>query len=62
MRLSGLRAVVVLISDRDIIDIVYNDMRFLHEESCGKCRPAAKAPSHAEILGRWLKGDARQGT
>lgn len=35
----GSGAVVVFDSTRDIIDIVYKDMLFLHEESCGKCTP-----------------------
>jgi len=35
----GAGAVVVLNHSRDIIDVVHNNMVFLHEESCGKCTP-----------------------
>jgi NADH:ubiquinone oxidoreductase subunit F (NADH-binding) len=35
----GSGAVVVFDRSRQITDIVYNDIRFLHEESCGKCTP-----------------------
>jgi len=35
----GAGAVVVLDGTRSIIDVVHNNIRFLHEESCGKCTP-----------------------
>jgi len=58
----GSGAVVVLNSDRDIIDIVYNDMRFLHEESCGKCTPCREGTEvMLEILGRLVKGEGEAG-
>ena len=35
----GSGAVVVFDSTSSIIDIVHNNIIFLHEESCGKCTP-----------------------
>ena len=35
----GAGAVVVLDGTRSIIEVVHNNIRFLHEESCGKCTP-----------------------
>jgi len=58
----GSGAVVVLNSDRDIIDIVHNDIRFLHEESCGKCTPCREGTEvMLEILGRLMRGDGEAG-
>jgi NADH:ubiquinone oxidoreductase subunit F (NADH-binding) len=49
----GSGAVVVFNSRRDIIDIVYNDMHFLNEESCGKCTPCREGTEvMLEILDR----------
>jgi len=57
----GSGAVVVFNSTRDIIDIVYNDMRFLSEESCGKCTPCREGTEvMLEILGRLQQGDGRE--
>ena len=57
----GSGAVVVFNSTRDIIDIVYNDMRFLNEESCGKCTPCREGTEvMLEILGRLQQGDGRE--
>jgi NADH:ubiquinone oxidoreductase subunit F (NADH-binding) len=54
----GSGAIVVINSDRDIIDIVHNDIRFLHEESCGKCTPCREGTEvMLEILGRMMRGD-----
>jgi len=58
----GSGAVVVLNSDRDIIDIVLNNMRFLHEESCGRCTPCREGTEGMlEILGRIVRGDGEAG-
>jgi len=57
----GSGAVVVFNSSRDIIDIVYSDMRFLNEESCGKCTPCREGTEvMLEILGRLQQGDGRE--
>jgi len=57
----GSGAVVVFNSTRDIIDIVYNDMRFLNEESCGKCTPCREGTEvMLEILGRLQQGDGKE--
>jgi len=57
----GSGSVVVFNSTRDIIDIVYNDMRFLSEESCGKCTPCREGTEvMLEILGRLQQGDGRE--
>lgn len=56
----GSGAVVVFNATRDIIDIVYRDMLFLHEESCGKCTPCRDGmEAMVEIYHRLLEG---QGT
>ena len=58
----GSGAVVVFNSTRDIIDIVYNDMRFLSEESCGKCTPCREGTEvMLEILGRLTRGEGAAG-
>jgi len=58
----GSGAVVVFNSSRDIIDIVYNDMHFLNEESCGKCTPCREGTEvMLEILGRLVKGEGAAG-
>ena len=57
----GSGSVVVFNSTRDIIDILYNDMRFLSEESCGKCTPCREGTEvMLEILGRLQQGDGRE--
>ena len=56
----GSGAVVVFNSTRDIIDIVCSDMRFLNEESCGKCTPCREGTEvMMEILGRLKQGEGR---
>ncbi len=57
----GSGAVMVFNSTRDIIDIVYNDIRFLNEESCGKCTPCREGTEvMLEIYGRLREGDGRE--
>jgi len=60
-KLLGSGAVVVFNSTRDIIDVVYNDMRFLNEESCGKCTPCREGTEvMLEIFGRLQQGEGRE--
>lgn len=57
----GCGAVVVFNWKRDIIDIVYNNMRFLNEESCGRCTPCREGTEvMLEIYGRLSRGEARE--
>ncbi|MFA5066306.1 MAG: NADH-ubiquinone oxidoreductase-F iron-sulfur binding region domain-containing protein [Dehalococcoidia bacterium] len=57
----GSGAVMVFNSTRDIIDIVYNDMHFLNEESCGKCTPCREGTEvMLEIYGRLRQGDGKE--
>jgi NADH-quinone oxidoreductase subunit F len=57
----GSGAVMVFNSMRDIIDIAYNDMRFLNEESCGKCTPCREGTEvMLEIFERMRQGDGRE--
>ncbi len=56
----GSGAVVVFSSKRDIIDIVYKDILFLHEESCGKCTPCRDGlEAMVEIFHRLMDGQGR---
>ncbi len=58
----GSGAVVVLNSGRDIIHAVYNNMRFLRNESCGKCTPCREGTEvMVEILGRLVAGEGMEG-
>jgi NADH-quinone oxidoreductase subunit F len=58
----GSGAVVVLNSSRDIINAVSNNMRFLNEESCGKCTPCREGTEvMMEIFGRLTRGEAVEG-
>jgi NADH:ubiquinone oxidoreductase subunit F (NADH-binding) len=58
----GSGAVVVFDSTRDIIDIVYKDMLFLHEESCGKCTPCRDGlEAMIEVFGRLTAGEGADG-
>lgn len=57
----GSGAVVVLNSGRDIIDAVYTNLRFLNDESCGKCTPCRDGTEvMLEILGRLRSGDGHE--
>lgn len=58
----GCGAVVVFNSTRDIIGIVHSSIRFLSEESCGKCTPCREGTEVLmEILGRLCRLEGRQG-
>jgi NADH:ubiquinone oxidoreductase subunit F (NADH-binding) len=53
----GSGAVVVFNRGRDIIDIVYKNMVFLHDESCGKCTPCREGTEvMLEIYERLARG------
>ena len=57
----GSGAVTVFDNGRDVIDIVYRDMAFLAEESCGKCAPCREGTeAMVEILARLSKGEGYQ--
>jgi NADH-quinone oxidoreductase subunit F len=54
----GSGAVTVFNQNRDIIDVVYQTLRFFAEESCGKCVPCRDGTEILiEILGRMVKGE-----
>jgi len=58
----GSGAVTVLDESRDVIEVVYRDMEFLAEESCGKCAPCREGTARmAEVLGRLAKLDGAEG-
>lgn len=53
----GAGAVTVFDKSRDVIDIVYQTMEFLAEESCGKCTPCRQGTEvMVEILERFKDG------
>jgi NADH:ubiquinone oxidoreductase subunit F (NADH-binding) len=54
----GSGAVTVFNQTRDVIDVMYRNMEFLAEESCGKCCPCRDgSEAMLEILGRLAKGE-----
>ena len=54
----GSGAVTVFDRSRDIIDVIYQTLRFFAEESCGKCVPCREGTEvMVEILGRMVKGE-----
>ena len=54
----GAGAITVFDESRDIIDIVYETMEFLTEESCGKCAPCREGTeAMVEILRRFSQGE-----
>ena len=57
----GSGAVVVFNHTRNMVDIVHNNILFLHEESCGKCTPCRDGlEAMKEIYDRLVKGEAVQ--
>jgi NADH-quinone oxidoreductase subunit F len=57
----GSGAVVVFDSSRDMVEIVFNNLRFLHEESCGQCTPCRDGlTAMIEIYERLHRGDGRE--
>jgi NADH:ubiquinone oxidoreductase subunit F (NADH-binding) len=58
----GSGAVTVFDESRDVIEVVYRDMEFLAEESCGKCTPCREGTARmAEVLGRLAGLDGVEG-
>ncbi len=54
----GAGAVTVFDESRDIIDIVYRTLKFLAEESCGKCSPCREGTEvMVGILGKFNEGE-----
>ena len=54
----GSGAVTVFNRSRDMIDMIYQTLRFFVEESCGKCVPCREGTEvMIEILGRMVKGE-----
>jgi len=54
----GSGAVTVFNQTRDVIDVMYRNMEFLAEESCGKCTPCRDGTeAMLEILGRLAGGE-----
>ncbi len=54
----GSGAVMVFDASRDVVDLVYRTLEFLHEESCGKCTPCREGTEvMVDILGRLVRGE-----
>jgi len=57
----GSGAIMVFNNTRNVIDIVYRNMEFLNEESCGECTPCREGTEvMVEILGRLTRGEGVQ--
>jgi NADH:ubiquinone oxidoreductase subunit F (NADH-binding) len=57
----GSGAITVYDESRDVIDVMYRNMEFLAEESCGKCTPCREGTeAMVEILGRLARGEGRE--
>jgi NADH-quinone oxidoreductase subunit F len=57
----GSGAITVFDESRDVIDVMYRNMEFLAEESCGKCTPCREGTeAMVEILERLTKGEGRE--
>jgi NADH:ubiquinone oxidoreductase subunit F (NADH-binding) len=57
----GAGAIIVCNQSRDVIDIVYQTMKFLAEESCGKCTPCRQGTEvMVEILTRFHQGQGQK--
>jgi NADH:ubiquinone oxidoreductase subunit F (NADH-binding) len=57
----GAGAITVFDETRDIIDMVYQTLEFLAEESCGKCAPCREGTeAMVEILERFSKGEGEE--
>lgn len=56
--LLGSGAVTVYGEGRDVIDVLYRNMQFLAEESCGKCTPCREGTeAMVEVLERLARGE-----
>jgi NADH:ubiquinone oxidoreductase subunit F (NADH-binding) len=57
----GAGAVTVFDESRDIVDIVYRTLKFLAEESCGKCTPCREGTEvMVGILGKFNEGEGER--
>jgi NADH:ubiquinone oxidoreductase subunit F (NADH-binding) len=57
----GSGAVMVFNQQRDLLDVLLQNMRFLNEESCGKCTPCREGTEvMMEIFSRWKGGEGRE--
>ena len=57
----GSGAVIVLNRQRDILDVVYRNMEFLADESCGKCTPCREGTEvMMEIYSRLVNGEGKE--
>ncbi len=57
----GSGAVMVFDATRDVVEFAYRTMKFLNEESCGKCTPCREGTEvMVEILGRMVNGEGVQ--
>jgi len=57
----GAGAVVVFNSSRSIIEAVQNNIRFLHEESCGKCTPCRDGlEAMTGVYDKFARGEGAQ--
>jgi NADH:ubiquinone oxidoreductase subunit F (NADH-binding) len=57
----GSGAIMVFNQDRDMLNILFQNVRFLNEESCGKCSPCREGTEvMREIFGRWNRGHGRE--
>jgi NADH-quinone oxidoreductase subunit F len=58
----GSGAVTVFDSTRDVIDVVYRNLEFLNDESCGECTPCREGTEvMMEIFERLVNGDGEAG-
>ncbi len=58
----GSGGITVLNEDVDLVDTIYNTMRFYHHESCGQCTPCREGTGWLEKLAhRVAHGHGRQG-
>jgi NADH:ubiquinone oxidoreductase subunit F (NADH-binding) len=57
----GSGAITVFDESRDVIDVMYRNMEFLADESCGKCIPCREGTeAMVEILERLTKGEGAE--
>jgi len=57
----GAGAITVLDESRDIVDAVYQTMKFLAEESCGKCAPCREGTEAlVEIMKKFTRGEGSE--
>ncbi|MEW6184416.1 MAG: NADH-ubiquinone oxidoreductase-F iron-sulfur binding region domain-containing protein [Thermodesulfobacteriota bacterium] len=57
----GSGAIMVYNQERDLLDLLLQNIRFINGESCGKCTPCREGTEVLkEIFGRWNSGDGRE--